>query len=76
MMPIVLIWISSLLMNFSPQAIQRTTGLDSSTAPKTSSSIVIDAQRYMQMEFGIKPIPKKRSRREVIAAWLQSVAAE
>ena len=75
-MPIVLIWISSLVMNLSPQAIQRTTGFDPSTAPKTSPSIVIGVQRYMQMEFGIKPIPRKRSRREVMAAWLQSVAAE
>jgi hypothetical protein len=75
-MPIVLIWISSLLVNLSPQAIQRTTSFDSSTAPKTSSSIVIGVQRYMQMEFGIKPIPTKRSRREVMAAWLQSVTAE
>ena len=75
-MPIVLIWISSLVMNLSPQAIQRTTGFDPSTAPKTSSSIVIGLQRYMQMEFGIKPIPRKRSRREVMAAWLQSVTAD
>ena len=75
-MPIVLICISSLVMNLSPQAIQRTTGFDPSTAPKTSSSIVIGVQRYMQMEFGIKPIQRKRSRREVMAAWLQSVAAE
>ena len=75
-MPIVLIWISSLVMNLSPQAIQQTTGFDPSTAPKTSSSIVIGLQRYMQMEFGIKPIPRKRSRREVMAAWLQSVTAE
>ena len=75
-MPIVLIWISSLVMNLSPQAIQRTTGFDPSTAPKTSSSIVIGVQRFMQMEFGIKHIPRTRSRREVIAAWLQSVTAE
>ena len=75
-MPIVLIWISSLVMNLSPQAIQRTTGFDPSTAPKTSSSIAISVQRYMQMEFGIKPIPRKRSRREVMTAWLQSVTAE
>jgi hypothetical protein len=75
-MPIVLIWISSLLMSLSPQAIQRTTGFDPSTAPKTSSSIVIGVQHYMQLEFGIKPIPRKRSRREVMAAWLQSVTAD
>ena len=75
-MPILLIWISSLLMNLSPQAIQLTTGFDPSTAPKTSSSIAIGVQRYMQMEFGIKPIQRKRSRREVMAAWLQSVTAE
>jgi hypothetical protein len=75
-MPSVLIWISSLVMNLSPQAIQRTTGFDPSTAPKTSSSIAIGVQRYMQMEFGIKPIQRKRSRREVMAAWLKSVTAE
>jgi hypothetical protein len=33
-------------------------------------------QRWRQIDFGVKPQAIKRSRREVLAAWLQSVSAD
>jgi len=74
--PIALIWISSLLMSLSPQAIHRSAGLDSYSSPKLSFAPMKAVQRYRQFEFGVDPIFRLRSRREVMAAWLQTVIAE
>ena len=47
-----------------------------SLAPAVSLFNVSGDQRWRQMDFGVKPQSIKRSRREVLAAWLQSVRAD
>jgi len=75
-MPIALIWISSLLMGLSPQAIQRNTVLDHYSSPKLSFAPMKAVQRYRQFEFGVDPTFRLRSRRDVMIAWLLSISSE
>jgi hypothetical protein len=74
--PIALIWFSSLLMVSSPQAIHRDAGLDSYSSPKLSFAPMKAAQRYRQFEFGVDPSFRMRSRRDVMIAWLLSISSE
>ena len=76
MIPIALIWISSLLISLNPQAIHRSAGLDSYSSPKLSFAPMKAVQRYRQFEFGIDPTFKMRSRRDVMIAWLLSISSE
>jgi hypothetical protein len=75
-MPIALIWISSLLMSLSTQAINRDAGLDFYSSPKLSFAPMKAVQRYRQFEFGIDPSFRMRSRRDVMIAWLLSISSE
>ena len=45
-------------------------------APPAGLVTVSGDQRWRQIDFGVAPQAKKRSRREVLAAWLQSVRAD
>ena len=76
MIPIALIWFSSLLMVLSPQAIHRSAGLDSYSSPKLSFAPMKAVQRYRQFEFGVDPSFRMRSRRDVMIAWLLSISSE
>ena len=76
MIPIALIWIASLMMNLSPQAIHRSAGLESYSSPKLSFAPMKAVQRYRQFEFGVDPSFKMRSRRDVMIAWLLSISSE
>ena len=76
MIPIALIWISSLLMVLSPQATHRNAGLDSYASPKLSFAPMKAVQRYRQFEFGVDPSFRMRSRRDVMIAWLLSISSE
>jgi len=71
-MVIALIWLLGALMN--PSAALRTTapGSSQSLAPPVGLLTVSGDQRWRQMDFGVKPHVIKRSRREVLAAWLQA----
>ena len=75
-MPIALIWMSSLLMGLSPQAIHLNARLDSYSSPKLSFAPMKAVQRYRQFEFGVDPTFKMRSRRDVMIAWLLSNSSE
>lgn len=75
-MPIALIWISSLMMGLSQQAIHRSAELESYSPPKLSFAPMKAVQRYRQFEFGIDPTFKMRSRRDVMIAWLLSISSE
>ena len=75
-MPIALIWMSSLLMGLSPQAIHLNARLDSYSSPKLSFAPMKAVQRYRQFEFGVDPTFKMRSRRDVMIAWLLSISSE
>ena len=76
LIPITLLWISSLMMGLSPQAIHRSAGLDSYSSPKLSFAPMKAVQRYRQFEFGVDPSLKMRSRRDVTITWLLSISSE
>ena len=76
MIPIALIWISSLMMSLSPQATHRNAELDIYSSPKLSFAPMKAVQRYRQFEFGVDPSFRMRSRRDVMIAWLLSISSE
>ena len=76
LIPITFIWISSVLLFISPQAIHRSAGLDSYSSPKLSFAPMKAVQRYRQFEFGVDPSLKMRSRRDVTITWLLSISSE
>jgi len=76
LIPITFIWISSLLMGLNPMQIQLNAGPDSYSSPKLSFAPMKAVQRYKQFEFGVDPIFKMRSRRDVMIAWLLSISSE
>ena len=75
-MAIALIWLFSALVNPSAALSATAPGLGPSLAPPVGLFTVAGDQRWRQIDFGVKPQSIKRSRREVLAAWLQSVRAD
>ena len=75
-MAIALIWLLGALVN--PRAALSSTepGRGPSLAPPVGLFTVSGDQRWRQIDFGVKPQSTTRSRREVLAAWLQSVRAD
>ena len=75
-MAIALIWLFSALVNPSAALSATESGSGPSLAPTVGLFTVSGDQRWRQIDFGVKPQSTKRSRREVLAAWLQSVRAD
>ena len=75
-MAIALIWLFSALVNPSAALSATASGSGPSLAPPVGLFTVSGDQRWRQMEFGVQPHAIKRSRREVLAAWLQSVRSD
>jgi len=75
-MAIALIWLFSALVNPSAALSTTESGSGPSLAPPVGLFTVAGDQRWRQIDFGVKPQAIKRSRREVLAAWLQSVKAD
>ena len=75
-MAIALIWLLGALVNPSAALSATESGSGSSLAPPVGLFTVAGDQRWRQIDFGVKPQATKRSRREVLAAWLQSVRAD
>jgi hypothetical protein len=75
-MAIALFWLFSALMNPTAALSNTESGSSPSVAPTVSLFTVSGDQRWRQIDFGVAPQAKKRSRREVLAAWLQSVSAD
>ena len=64
-------------VTYLPMALTSGSAMTSSyVAPPAGLVTVSGDQRWRQIDFGLKPQEKKRSRREVLAAWLQSVSAD
>ena len=64
-------------VTYLPMALTSGSAMTSSyVAPAVSLFTVSGDQRWRQIDFGVKPQSTKRSRREVLAAWLQSVKAD
>jgi hypothetical protein len=65
------------LVTYLPTALAAGPAMTSSTATLSVSLYSVSGdQRWRQIDFGVAPPAKKRSRREVLAAWLQSVRAD
>jgi hypothetical protein len=75
-MPPTVIWFCGWVLKLCILLTQWITGFDPFVAPKTSLFTVTSTQRWMQLDYGVTPVPQKRSRREVMSAWLQSVTAD
>ena len=75
-MAIALIWLLGALVNPSAALSTTESGSGPSLAPPVGLFTVSGDQRWRQIDFGVKPQAIKRSRREVLAAWLQSVSAD
>ena len=75
-MTIALIWLLGALVNPSAALSATEPGRGPSLAPPVGLFTVAGDQRWRQIDFGVKPQAIKRSRREVLAAWLQSVRAD
>ena len=75
-MAIALIWLLGALVNPSAALSSTEPGRGPSLAPPVGLFTVAGDQRWRQIDFGVKPQATKRSRREVLAAWLQSVRAD
>ena len=75
-MAIALIWLVGALVNPSAALSATELGSGPSLAPPVGLFTVAGDQRWRQIDFGVKPQSTKRSRREVLAAWLQSVRAD
>ena len=75
-MAIALIWLLGALVNPSAALNSTEPGSGPSVAPPVGLFTVAGDQRWRQIDFGVKPQTTKRSRREVLAAWLQSVRAD
>ena len=75
-MAIALFWLLGALVNPSAALNSTEPGSGPSVAPTVSLFTVSGDQRWRQIDFGVAPQAKKRSRREVLAAWLQSVSAD
>jgi len=75
-MAIALFWLLGALVNPSAALSSTEPGRGPSWAPPAGLVTVSGDQRWRQIDFGVAPQAKKRSRREVLAAWLQSVSAD
>lgn len=75
-MAIALIWLLGALANPSAALSTNQSGHGPSLAPPVGLFTVAGDQRWRQIDFGVQPKSTKRSRREVLAAWLQSVRAD
>ena len=75
-MAIALIWLLGALVNPSAALSATESGSGPSLVPTVGLFTVAGDQRVRQIDFGVKPQAIKRSRREVLAAWLQSVRAD
>ena len=71
-MPPTVIWFCGWVLKLCILLTQWIAGFSPYSAPQASLFTITSAQRWMQMDFGVMPIPQKRSRREILAAWLQS----
>jgi len=75
-MAIALIWLMGALVNPSAALSYTEPGRGPSLATPVGLVTVSGDQRWLQNDFGVKPQAIKRSRRAVLAAWLQSVRAD
>ena len=75
-MTIFLPWLAALLMSLSAQSALWISNFSELGAPKTSFLVMNETQRFMQLDYGMKPILIKRRPKEVLAAWLSKITSD
>jgi len=75
-MTIFLPWLTALLMSLSAQSALWIFNFSEMGAPKTSFFVMNETQRFMQLDYGMKPILIKRRPKEVLGAWLSKITSD
>ena len=75
-MTIFLPWLAALLMSLSVQSAQCFSTFSDMRPPKTSFFVMNETQRFMQLDYGMKPILIKRRPKEVLGAWLNKTTSD
>ena len=69
-------WLAALLMSLSTQSALWISNFSEMGAPKTSFFVMNETQRFMQLDYGMKPILIKRRPKEVLDAWLSKITSD
>ena len=78
-MPFPVIWVMRFLLEAMFTLSQWVNGFDPQVFPKihlASLQMVSNVQRWQQLDYGVVPVPQKRSRRELAQAWVRSLNEE
>ena len=78
-MPMPVILVIRLLLAAMLTLSQWINGFDPQVFPKiqlASLQMVSNVQRWQQLDYGVVPVPQKRSRRELAQAWVRSLNEE
>ena len=78
-MPMPVILVIRLLLEVMFTLSQWVNGFDPQVFPKiqlASLQMVSNVQRWQQLDYGVVPVPQKRSRRELAQAWVRSLDEE
>ncbi len=78
-MPMPVILVIRLLLAAMFTLSQWVNGFDPQVFPKiqlASLQMVSNVQRWQQLDYGVVPVPQKRSRRELAQAWVRSLNEE
>ena len=78
-MPFPVIWVMRFLLEAMLTLSQWVNGFDPQVFPKiqlASLQMVSNVQRWQQLDYGVVPVPQKRSRRELAQAWVRSLNEE
>lgn len=78
-MPMPVILVIRLLLAAMLTLSQWINGFDPQVFPKiqlASLQMVSNLQRWQQLDYGVVPVPQKRSRRELAQAWVRSLNEE
>ena len=78
-MPMPVILVIRLLLAAMLTLSQWVNGFDPQVFPKiqlASLQMVSNVQRWQQLDYGVVPVPQKRSRRELVQAWVRSLNEE
>ena len=69
-------WLAALLMSLSTHSAQCLSNFSDLSPPKTSFFVMNETQRFMQLDYGMKPILIKRRPKEVLGAWLSKITSD
>ena len=71
-MSIFLLWVHLQISTLANQIIDFDRSISRNPHLQTAFYVLTENQRFYQLEYGIKPKPMKRKKREIMALWLLS----